>query len=170
MKRSAITLLAAFVAQPATAAVETCLVDTWIADLGDMADMMALQMSGEATPVGGEVSMEINADGSFTLLADDMIINVQVPGAPPMDVKVVGYSAGNFDAADNVFLASVDDYALVGSADVLGQVMEIPFTSATGMGGGGTGWFECTDDTLRFEPSTGATVDSNRMPRLWQRR
>lgn len=161
---SAIALMIATIAQPAQAAVEGCLVDTWIAD------MMALQMAATAVPVGGEVSMEIAADGSFTLLADDMIVNVVVPGTPAMDVKVVGYSAGQFDAADNVFLATVGDYNLVGSANVLGQVMEIPFSSATGLGGGGSGWFECAGDTLRFEVATGGAADANRMPRLWQRR
>lgn len=155
---------------PAHAAVEDCMIGTWIADMGDIADMMALQMQGAASPVGGEVSMQIAADGTFTLLADDMIVNLQVPNAPAMDVKVVGYSAGQFDAADNVFLATIGDYNLLGSADVMGQTLEIPFTSATGLGGGGTGWFECAGDTLRFEVATGAPVDANRMPRLWQRR
>ena len=170
MKSIAIAFVIATIAQPASAAVEDCMVDTWIADMGDIADMMALQMQGAATPVGGEVSMQIAADGSFTLLADDMIINVMVPNAPAMDVKVVGYSAGQFDASDSVFLASVGDYNLLGSADVMGQTLEIPFTSATGLGGGGAGWFECNGDTLRFEVATGGPVDANRMPRLWRRR
>lgn len=167
---TASALLIASIAQPAAAAVETCMVDTWIADMRDMADMMALQMQGQATPAGGEVSMEIEPDGSFVLLVDDMIINMLVPNVPPMDVKVVGYSAGRFDAADNVFSAAVDDYNLLGSADVMGQTMEIPFSSATGIGGGGIGWFECMGDTLRFEVATGGATDSNRMPRLWRRR
>ena len=166
----AIALCIAAITQPVNAAVEDCLVDTWIADMGDIADMMALQMQGAAAPVGGEVSMQIAGDGSFTLLADDMIINVQVPNAPAMDVKVVGYSAGQFEAADNAFLASVDDYNLLGSADVLGQTMEIPFSSDTGLGGGGIGWFECAGDTLRFEANVGGVTDANRMPRLWRRR
>lgn len=167
---SALAVMIATIAQPATAAVEACMVDTWIADMRDIADMMALQMQGTASPIGGEVSMQIAADGNFTLLVDDMIVNVTVPNVPPMDVKVVGYSAGSFDAADNVFLASVNDYDLLGSADVLGQTMEIPFTSDTGIGGGGTGWFECAGDTLRFETTVGGAVDANRMPRLWRRR
>ncbi|EBA11947.1 hypothetical protein [Roseobacter sp. CCS2] len=158
------------IAQPASATVEDCMVDTWIADMRDVADMMALQMQGTATPVRGEIAMQIADDGSFTLLADDMIINVQVPNVPAMDVKVVGYSAGQLDAADNVFLASVSDYNLVGSADVLGQTMEIPFSSETGMGGGGTGWFECAGDTLRFEATVDGVTNANRMPRLWRRR
>lgn len=166
----AIAFCIATLAQPATASVEACMVDTWIADMRDVADMMALQMQGAATPVGGEISMEIAADGSFTLLADDMIINVQVPNVPPMDVKVVGYSAGQFDASENVFLATVNEYDLLGSADVLGQTMEIPFSSDTGMGGGGAGWFECSGDTLRFEANVGGMTDENRMPRLWRRR
>ena len=164
-----IFVLLATIGQPASAAVEACMIGTWIADMGDIADMMALQMSGEATPVAGEVSMEILANGTFTLLVDDMIINVRVPDVPPMDVKVVGYSAGHFDASENTFLATADDYALVGSADVLGNTMEIPFTSETGLAGGGLGWFECVGDTLRFEQNVGGPVNANRMPRLWTR-
>lgn len=164
----ALCLSALWLSTPAQAAVESCMVGTWIADMRDIADMMALQMQGAAVPVDGEVSMEILPDGSFTLLADNMTINVSVPNVPPMDVKVTGYSAGSFDAADSVFVASVRDYSLVGAADVLGQRMEIPFTSATGLGGGGIGWFECSGSSLRFEGNSG--TDANRMPRLWRRR
>lgn len=166
----AIALFVIAIAQPARAQVEACMVGTWVADMGDIADMMALQMQGDAAPVGGEVSMQIVADGSFTLLADDMIINVQVPDIPAMDVSVTGYSAGQLNASDNTFIASVGEYSLVGSADVLGQTMEIPFTSDTGIGGGGIGWFECAGDTLRFEDTVGGVASTNRMPRLWQRR
>ena len=160
-------LTALLLASPAQAGVENCMVGTWIADMRDIADMMSLQMQGTATPTGGEVSMEIAPDGGFTLLADDMTILVSIPDIPAMSVKVTGYSAGRFDASDNAFLAAVDDYTLIGAADVLGQTMEIPFTSATGLGGGGIGWFECTGDTLRFEETS---ASPNRMPRLWQRR
>ncbi|WP_108813574.1 hypothetical protein [Loktanella sp. Alg231-35] len=166
----AIALITSIIAAQAHADVEACMVDTWIADMGDIAAMMAAQMQGAATPVNGEVSMQIAADGSFTLLADDMIINVQMPDVPAMDVKVVGYSAGQMDASDNTFLAAVDDYSLVGSADVLGQTMEIPFSSDTGLGGGGIGWFECAGDTLRFEATVGGVASTNRMPRMWRRR
>lgn len=167
---TALALLVGFAGQPGHAAVETCMVGTWIADLDDVADMLALQMEGEATPTDGEMSMEIAPDGAFTLLVDNMTINITVPDVPPMAVSVVGYSAGQFDAADNTFLATVDDYNLMGSADVMGMTLDIPFTSETGMGGGGTGWFECATDTLRFETSVGGAADANRMPRLWQRR
>ncbi|MEL6684689.1 MAG: hypothetical protein AAFN63_08575 [Pseudomonadota bacterium] len=166
---SAFAMLTVITAQTAHAAVEACMVDTWVADMEDIADMMALQMEGNVTPVAGEISMQIASDGSFTLLADEMILNVQVPDVQAMDIKVVGYSAGQFDAADTVFVATVDDYNLVGSADVFGQTIEIPFSSETGMGGGGTGWFECAGDTLRFETGVGGGVDANRMPRLWRR-
>ena len=134
----------------------------------DIADMMAAQMQGSAVPVNGEVSMQIQAGGAFTLLADNMTINVIIPDTPAMAVQVNGYSAGNFDAADNVFTASVHDYSLVGAADVMGQRMELPFTAATGIGGGGIGWFECAGNSLRFEATGG--VGANRMPRLWRRR
>ncbi|SFR31459.1 hypothetical protein SAMN04488005_0052 [Yoonia tamlensis] len=165
-----VCLAATLFSAPAHAAVDDCMVGTWIADLRDIADMMSVQMQGTATPTNGEVSMEILPDGMFTLLADDMTLSIAIPDIPVMSVKVVGYSAGRIDAADNAFIAAVDDYTLVGSADVLGQTMEIPFDSATGMGGGGIGWFECTADTLRFEATAGGEVNPNQMPRLWHRR
>ncbi len=166
--RLAACLSALWLSTPVHAAVETCMVGTWIADMRDIADMMATQMQGAAVPVNGEVSMEIQPNGAFTLLADDMTINVSVPDVPTMSVKVTGYSAGNFDAADNAFIASVHDYNLVGAADVLGQTMQIPFSAATGLGGGGIGWFDCTSNRLRFEETSGAAA--NRMPRIWRRR
>jgi len=171
MKRtiSALTFAVVLTGAPANAAVEACMVGTWVADLGDVADMIALQMEGEATPKGGEMSMQIGPDGSFTLLVSNMQIGFQMPDMPPFDVNIVGYSAGQFDAAANTFMATVDDYDLLGSADVLGTTMEIPFSSDTGIGGGGTGWFECSGDTLRFEPNVGGVTSPSRMPRLWQR-
>jgi hypothetical protein len=52
----------------------------------------------------------------------------------------------------------------------MGQTLAIPFTSETGIGGGGIGWFECADDILRFETAVGGVENANRMPRLWRRR
>ena len=94
---------------PAQAAIDGCVAGTWWADIGDIADMMALQMNGNARPVGGDVMMVVTPDGSYRITVRDMKINVQVPDTPAIDVTVTGYSAGSFDATDGVWLAGVAD-------------------------------------------------------------
>lgn len=157
---------AATLTTPAQAAIDGCVAGTWWADISDIADMMALQMNGNARPVGGEVMMVVTPDGSYRITVRDMKINVQVPDTPAIDVTVTGYSAGSFDATEGVWLAGVADYNLVGSGEVLGQTMTIPFTSATGMFGGGTGAYTCSDSQLRLEGDPSVPM---RFVRLWQR-
>ena len=118
--------------------------------------------------MGGQVTMEIAPGGDFTILADALTIAVTVPDTPAIDVMVVGYSAGTMDASDDIFLLSVTDYNLSGSADVLGQRMEIPFDSETGLLGGGSGQVRCAGDALHFEGMTG-DVRPPQMPRNWAR-
>lgn len=162
------TLLAcAAGASSAYAAVEDCLVGVWDADISDIAHLMSIQMGGSARAVSGQVTMEIMPDGAVTILADDMKINVTPPNVPSMDVTVTGYSQGALDAADNVWLLSGQGYSLVGSANVLGQTMTIPFDSNTGMFGGGLGRYGCSADSLTFE--TGDGSGQQKMPRSWRR-
>lgn len=156
----------AMLTTPAQAAVDTCMVGTWWADISDIADMMALQMNGAARPVGGDVRMDVAPDGAFRITVRDMKINVQVPDTPAIDVTVTGYSAGSFDAGEGAWLAGVTDYNLVGSGDVLGQTMTIPFTSATGMFGGGTGGYNCSSSMLRLDGDPSVPM---RFVRTWQR-
>lgn len=110
--------------------------------------------------------MDVEASGAFRITVRDLTINVSMPNAPAMDVKVNGYSAGTLDAAENVWTAFVGDYNLVGQANVLGQPLSIPFTSASGMFGGGLGWFDCSPTLLQFE--TDPTRPAQ-MVRRWQR-
>ena len=147
------------------AALDSCLIGTWNADLDDIARVMADQMNGGASIVSGRASMQIGPTGAATLLAEDIIFRVQVEGAPEMDVKVVGFSSGLFSADDGAWVFTAGDYDLVGSADVLGQTMTIPFTSATGMFGGGLGEYGCSAGSLSFE----STGEVPRMPRRWTR-
>lgn len=151
-------------ASPA-AAIDGCLIGTWTADLNDLAQVLADQMNGGASIVSGRASMQILPSGTATLLAEDIIFNVQVEGAPEMDVKVVGFSSGVFSADAGAWVFTAGDYDLVGSADVLGQTLTIPFTSATGMFGGGLGEYGCSASSLSFE----STGDTPRMPRHWTR-
>lgn len=167
LRRSFAIVAAVIWAVPGVAAVESCLVGTWIADRGDIADMMALQMNGRASFQGGEVSMQIMANGNFTMLANNMTLTVQVPDVPAFPVKVNGYSNGVLAATEGVFLAGVSTYDLVGSAIVLGSEMKIPFDSNTGFLGSGSGSFRCNSTELRFEE--GLDGRSLRVPRLWRR-
>ena len=166
MKSIFVALMTATLASPAAAAVEGCVAGTWWADISDLADMMALQMDGSARAVGGDVRMDVSAGGDFRITVRNLRIDVQVPGSPMIPVTVIGYSAGNIDAADNVWRAVVPDYSLTGSADVMGATMSIPFTSGTGMFGGGLGWFDCSATQLRFETDPSRPMQ---MVRTWQR-
>lgn len=154
-------------ALPGTAAlaVDDCLVGTWVADLDDLAHVMGVQMNGTARTVSGEVSMQIAADGAITTLVDDLVVNVAVPNVPAMDVKVVGYSSGGMTAEDGAWATTIGEYELVGAANVMGQTMEIPFSSTTGMFGGGLGIYGCNADAVAFE----STGDTPRIPRRWTR-
>lgn len=162
--RLTLAALAAIAATPALA-IDDCLVGRWQVDTGDMAQVLATQMGGDATYVGGGVTMQISEDGDISLLVRDLTLNVQVPDTPAMDVAVNGASRGNLDAENGGWTLTVVDYDLVGSADVLGSVMTIPFNSASGMFGGGSGHYTCETDILSFD-SAGGTP---RLPRRWSR-
>lgn len=165
MQLRSFTALFTFLASTATADVDACVVGTWQADLGDIATMMATQMQGAATHVSGRVTMQITAAGTLRTNVEDMTLQVKVPNAPQMDVAVQGYSAGAMQAAGNAWAATATDYNLVGSADVMGTRMQIPFTSATGMFGSGAGSYTCAGGSLTFSTSTSPA----KIPPNWTR-
>jgi hypothetical protein len=154
-----------FLASTAAAEVEPCVTGTWQADLGELAILMATQMQGSATPVSGRVTMQITPVGGVRITVDSMTISVKVPNAPEMEVSVSGHSAGSMTASGNVWAANTTDYNLIGSADVLGSRMEIPFSSTTGMFGSGDGTYACSSDTLSFETRTTPA----KIPPNWKR-
>lgn len=147
-------------------AIDTCAVGVWEANGPDIAHIMATQMDGNAQFVGGRVTMEITEFEVLTILVNDLKINVVVPDVPAMDVKVTGYSAGSMNIDGGNWTANVVDYELVGSADVLGQTMSIPFSSATGMFGSGAGVYGCSGDGLSFDSNGGGAP---KIPRQWRR-
>lgn len=158
------TIFACF-AGMADAAIDPCVVGTWQADLGELADILASQMQGTATPVGGTVIMQIAPPGSVRIEVQNMTLRVKVPNAPEMDVSVSGYSAGGMQADAGTWAATATDYNLVGAANVMGTRMEIPFTSSTGMFGNGDGSYTCAGSALAFDSnSTPAKIPPN-----WQR-
>ena len=162
--RFPLTLAVCLSASPALA-IDNCLIGTWQADAADIARSMAAQMNGGARHVGGQVTMKITNTGSVEMRAENLVMSVSPDGIPAMDVTVNGYSRGTMQADDgNSFTATVPEYALVGSADVLGQRMEIPFTSASGMLGNASGTYQCNETNAQF-----AADNPGSMPGTWQR-
>jgi len=158
------TLILAMTATPVLA-IDSCMVGVWEADGTDMAAVMAQQMNGSATHTGGRATLEITETGTMTLLSEDMTFNVQVPNAPAIVVTVTGYAQGAMNADDgSTYVANAPEYSLVGSADVLGQRMEIPVTSATGGWGTSQGTYGCRADSMSFDATQIGSI-----PRAWRR-
>lgn len=146
-------------------AIDPCMIGVWEADGNDIAQVMAVQMDGDATFLSGTTSLEITEFGVMTMLVDDMILEVQVPDAPAIQVTVNGYSQGAMNADDgNTYVANVPEYDLMGSADVMGMSIEIPVTSATGPWGQSRGTYGCTESSLSFEADVLGSI-----PRSWAR-
>lgn len=157
-------LLIGVTASPALA-IDNCMVGIWEADGSDMAAVMAIQMNGNATHTGGRATLEITETGTMTLLSEDMTFDVQVPNAPNISVTVTGYAQGAMNADDgSTYVANAPEYSLVGSADVLGQRMEIPVTSATGGWGTSQGTYSCRPDSMSFDATQLGSI-----PRAWRR-
>ena len=163
MKRISL-VIGLFVASPAFA-LDECLIGTWHVDTADFAHVLSTQMGGTASYASGGAIMNIGADGAVLITVNSLVLNVQMPDMPTMDVTVDGHSAGSITADDQAWALTGGDYALVGSANVMGQTLSIPFTSATGMFGGGLGEYGCSAGSLSFE----STGDTPRMPRHWTR-
>lgn len=155
---------AVMAASPAFA-VDDCLLGTWDADLGALSEIMGRQMSGTATPVGGNVLMTITPEGMANMVINDLVLNVVVPDVPAMDVSVSGVSNGVFAGEEGNWSVVTATYRLVGSANVMGQTMTIPFDSATGMFGGGAGGYTCDASSLTFTSDT----PDERIPPRWSR-
>ncbi|WP_342068683.1 hypothetical protein [Yoonia algicola] len=146
-------------------AVDDCLLGTWEADLDALSQIMGRQMNGTATPVGGNVLMTITPDGMANMVVNDLVLNVVVPNVPPMDVSVSGVSSGVFVGEAGDWSVVTATYTLVGSANVMGQTMTIPFDSATGVFGGGAGSYTCDSSVLAFT----STSTDERIPPRWSR-
>lgn len=161
---SILTAFITFVATPVFA-LDNCLIGVWRADAADLAHVIAAQMNGAARVVGGSADMQIAPSGDVNIIVNNLTFEITVPNVPQMDVSVNGYSTGFLTADDGAWVLTGGDYNLAGSADVLGQTMTIPFTSASGIFGGGLGEFGCSANSLSFE----SAGDAVRMPRHWTR-
>ncbi|MEJ6404082.1 hypothetical protein [Yoonia sp. 2307UL14-13] len=147
-------------------AVDTCLVGLWQMDANDFANAMGAQMGGTASYESGSATLEISEAGAMSLLAQDLAVAAAMPDVPPMTITISGYSRGDITADDGAtYVANATDYALVGSADVLGTRMDIPLTTADGAGWGqSSGNYACVDDVLSFVPNEAGSI-----PPTWRR-
>lgn len=166
MKLLSATALTLTFSASSALAIDPCLVGVWQIDGQSLADAMGAQMGGSATHDGGSASMQITDAGDMGMNIDDLVITAQMPGAPPMAITISGASQGKLSADDgNSYVADVTDYALVGSADMMGTRMDVPITSASGGGWGqSSGGYTCSDDALTFMPTEAGT-----MPPSWSR-
>lgn len=151
MKYTLIVL--ALCAQPAFA-LDSCLVGNWQAEGAAMAQAMGAQSGASVSHAGGQTTLTIGADGSMAMAANNMVFAMVMSGMPQMEVAVNGHSRGQLSADGGNYTAQAGDYSLVGSADVMGQRMEIPVTSAAGGGwGNSTGSYTCSGNSLVFNAS-----------------
>ena len=143
-------------------AIDSCLVGVWEADNADLAHVMGSQMppGSSVEYVGGRVSLEITDTGVMTLLAEDYAVASTMPGAPQTVITVTGYSQGAMNADDGSnYVANAPEYSLVGSADVLGQRMQIPVSDlAGGVWGQSRGIYGCTPDSVAFEATAMGSI------------
>lgn len=166
MKRFSYIAITLIFGATSAQAIDGCMVGVWEADGHDIAHIMAEQMGGSAAYLSGTVSLEITGTGNMTLLADDLVIEVKVPDTPAIQVTVVGYSQGAMNADDGTnYVANAPEYALVGSADIMGMRMDVPITSADGgVWGQSRGTYGCSSDGLAFEATAMGSI-----PRSWKR-
>ncbi len=159
-----IFLVAATFAQPALA-IDECLIGVWLAEASDLAETLGAQLNATAEYADGEVFMQINDAGDVDIFVSNITMIVDKQGVPEMEVTVTGFSRATMTAEAGNWLLVGSEYALTGSAFVMGQSMSIPFSSDTGMLGGGSGAYTCDADNISFE-STGEVA---RIPHHWTR-
>ena len=162
MKRLATLLTLA--ATPAAAVDDPCLIGTWEADASDMAHLMSVQTGASVIALSGRATMEILPSGEMTMLAEDMTFEMAMPDMPKVPVTITGYSRGSMTTDGAAFNTFVSDFDLVGKADIMGSVMEIPVNSGTAPWGSATGIYGCTDTGISFEATALGSI-----PRSWRR-
>lgn len=159
------TISAIILAASPAAAVDSCMTGRWRVDMDDLANILAAQLEGQAQPASGTVTMLIDTTGGIAIRVNQLVVQVAIPDVPAMVVIVEGFSGGGIQTEGNAWRMTISDYSLNGSAEVLGQRLKIPFSSATGLFGGGIGTYGCSGDTLSFE----SVGESPRIPRRWFR-
>lgn len=149
----------------AMADVTPCMVGTWQVDLDDMAHVFATQMGANNVLATGNVTLLIGAGESATMTVRNLRLDMDMAGVPPIQVTLNGATTYQFsDMGDGIFTVSTTAINLVATADVLGSTMEIPFSSAEGLFGGGFAEFGCRANSMSVESG-----DPPKFPRHWTR-
>lgn len=139
-------------------AVDPCLVGVWDVDAGDMAVVMEVQLGNAVRHVSGRASVQIDEAGVVNFLAENLVFSIAMPDIPPMDIQLVGYGIADLTVSDGTNFQAVSvDYNLVGSADVFGERLEVPFTTANAGWGNTGGVYGCSADSASFEPTAFGT-------------
>ena len=137
------------------AVTDSCLIGTWVPDNNAFATQLAANPAMGEVEVTGDIQMQISASGGAYLL-DGMVVKVQNPGMPPMEVAMNGSGvfSGNAEAGRFEFTMGEFNYAAKATVNMGGapMVMDIPFTEEMApMGGGATGSYTCTETSLSFD-------------------
>ncbi len=145
---------------------DTCLIGTWVPDEGAFAAQLSTSPTMGEVEISGDVQMIFTEAGGRYVL-DGMVIKVQNPGMPPMEVAMNGTGdfSGTAEAGQFAFAMGEFDYSAKATINMGGAptVMDIPFSQEMApMGGGATGGYTCTATTLNFdvEGNEGKMVDT----------
>lgn len=164
-RNSLAALLIGFSVMP-TAAVSDelhpCLIGLWQADMEDLSHVFAVVMGAESATASGDVRMRIFPNGNGSYLIDPLIVDLQMPNSPPMQITIEGDADFTIRSLDHFVYFESTGMSLNARADVLGQVLEIPIDGF--LEGRQSGESGCTDTSL--------SIDVERlggMPRSWAR-
>jgi len=133
---------------------DTCLMGTWVPEDGAFAAQLTANPAMGEVEVSGDIQM-IFTDAGGRYVLDGMVIKVQNPGMPPMEVAMNGSGAfsGTAEAGHFAFTMGEFDYSAKATINMGGAptVMDIPFSEEMApMGGGARGSYECSESSLNL--------------------
>lgn len=156
LKSIGVSAVFLFVSSAAGAAVnDNCLIGAWVPEDGAFAAQMAANPGMGEVEVSGDVQMLITAAGGQYML-DGLVIKMQQPNMPPVQVDMTGSGAfsGDIEGGRFAFTMGEFNYAARATISMGGApvVMDIPFSEEMApMGGGATGSYVCSETELHFE-------------------
>lgn len=145
--------------------LDPCLVGLWRADLDDMAHVYSVQMNASSVTATGDVRMRIYDNGNGNMSVQNLSYDMIMEAMPPMTVSVTGDNSFTIRTLDMFAYFEPEGYDLVARAEVLGMVIDVPFTDGSMfVAQNSTGEFGCTEDSLSFE-----MAEIGKIPRKWYR-
>ncbi|MBL4805670.1 MAG: hypothetical protein JKY31_00080 [Rhodobacteraceae bacterium] len=159
------TLAVTLVATPVLA-IDSCLTGSWSPDMEEFTDQFNTIPGAENVEITGEILM-IFTDDSGSYLINDMIVDVQNPGAPRTVITMSGTSDFSVIADGGTFDFDLGEYEFSVSAELyLGgdepMFIDTPFTDETApMGGGVTGTYTCSGNNLSFQADNDGVIVEN---------